>query len=125
YKEAMFECAERGDLSNKPSKPVPEIAKIGELLNEVFPTLTLEQNFDFKSAGQQYLARKGNSTYHPNGLSDGEKQILAFLSAVQMIPKRVVFLVDEPEQNLHPELANRFWTQIEEAFPDGIFLYAT
>lgn len=125
YKEAMFECAERGDLSNKPSKPVPEIAKFGELFNEVFPSLKLEQNFDFKSAGQQYLARKGNSTYHPNGLSDGEKQILAFLSAVQMVPKRVAFLVDEPEQNLHPELANRFWTQIEEAFPDGIFLYAT
>ena len=34
-------------------------------------------------------------------------------------------MVDEPELNLHPELAERLWTLLESEYDDKRFLYAT
>ena len=70
--------------------------------------------------------QKDGKSYPVADLSDGEKQVLAMLADLtSCAPPNAVFLVDEPELNLHPLLACRLWNVIESELPDAIFVYGT
>ena len=74
----------------------------------------------------QLICEKNGSSYTPNQLSDGEKQILALLADRYFFKNtKCLFLIDEPELNLDPILAMRYWSLIEREMPNSIFVYTT
>lgn len=88
--------------------------------NSILPELRLSLN------DQKIVVTKGKTSYTASELSDGEKQVLALLVDTRAHQtQKCTFLVDEPELNLHPELATRLWDSIERMNPQSEFLYAS
>lgn len=105
-----------------PCRKQPPLERLFELFNEIFPKITLS----YDSGSRRLSAAKGSSTYGPSGLSDGEKQVFSILAdLIELEDAHKLIIADEPELNLHPELAERLWTLIENEFPDKRFIYAT
>ena len=75
---------------------------------------------------KQIQCEKRGFTYSPTDLSDGERQVLGILTdiVIHSQPNSVIF-VDEPELNLHPELAKSVWDTVENELDDAVFVYAT
>ena len=111
-----------GRESNFPIKPQAPLERLFEIFNEVFPSITLK----FISAQKQLKCYKNGNEYPPSQLSDGEKQIFCLLADIFMLTEpNSLILVDEPELNLNPGLACRFWDILENELPESIFIYAT
>jgi energy-coupling factor transporter ATP-binding protein EcfA2 len=105
-----------------PIKPQAPLEKLFEIFNEVFPSITLK----FNSAQKALKCNKNGNEYGPSQLSDGEKQIFCLLADIFMLAdQNSLILVDEPELNLNPGLACRFWDILENELPESIFIYAT
>lgn len=69
---------------------------------------------------------KNGQEFSPAELSDGEKQILTLLADRYFFKlTKCLFLVDEPELNLDPVLAIKYWNLIEREMADSIFVYTT
>ena len=69
---------------------------------------------------------KNQQEYSPSALSEGEKQIFAMLADRYFYrQKKCLFLVDEPELNLDPVLAIKYWNLLEREMPDSVFVYTT
>lgn len=101
--------------------PKTQLDSLFELFNEVFPEISLI----IKESKDEIYAIQEDS-YPINKLSDGEKQCLALLCDLlnqSSVPDLIV--VDEPELNLNPKLAVKFWESIEAYLPDTRFIYAT
>ena len=96
--------------------------KVFDRFQRVFPDITLSSN----PKTFEVFCQKDGKSYPVADLSDGEKQVLAMLADLtSCAPPNAVFLVDEPELNLHPLLACRLWNVIESELPDAIFIYGT
>jgi ABC-type multidrug transport system ATPase subunit len=81
---------------------------------------------EITSNEQLFVRKDGGTPYSVSSMSEGEKQAFTLLADIAVLTnKRSVFFVDEPELNLHPTLAEKLWTSIEEAYPEDIFVYAT
>ncbi|MCA6423920.1 MAG: ATP-binding protein [Flavobacterium sp.] len=105
-----------------PQKPQAPLEKLFEIFNEVFPSITLQ----FNTAQKALRCFKNGNEYGPSQLSDGEKQIFCLLADIFMLAEPLsLILVDEPELNLNPGLACRFWDIIENELPEAVFIYAT
>ena len=105
-----------------PIKPQAPLEKLFEIFNEVFPSITL----NFNTAAKTLRCIKNGIEYAPSQLSDGEKQIFCLLTDIFMLAEsKSLILVDEPELNLNPGLACRFWDIVENELPESIFIYAT
>lgn len=107
-----------------PPSPEPKefrFDKLKRMFSEIFPTLEL-----FVTTSQQLYVRVSNHDYPASNLSEGEKQVLAILADLVILNKeKSIFVIDEPELNLHPELAERLWSILEMQYPDCVFIYAT
>ena len=69
---------------------------------------------------------KNQQEYPPSALSEGEKQIFSMLADRYFYrQKKCLFLVDEPELNLDPVLAIKYWNLLEREMPDSVFVYTT
>ena len=69
---------------------------------------------------------KNGQEYLTANLSDGEKQILSLLADRYFYKgRKCLFLVDEPELNLDPVLAIKYWNLIEREMSDSVFVYTT
>jgi len=122
HSDSVEEWMTNGQKGECPRRPEPPLQQLFDLFNEIFPQIILSYSREQK----RLSAKKGNDSYGPSAFSDGEKQvfsILADLIGIQDSFKTIV--VDEPELNLHPELAERLWTLIETEYPDKAFIYAT
>jgi energy-coupling factor transporter ATP-binding protein EcfA2 len=109
-------------MASLTKRPPAPLERLFELFSEIFPLIT----FDYEHGSKKLIAKKGDSYYGPSGLSDGEKQVFSILADfIDLEATHDVIIADEPELNLHPELAERLWTLIENEFPDKIFIYAT
>lgn len=105
-----------------PTRQESPIEKLFSLFNEIFPHLILK----FNTGTDEITCEKNGIVYSPSGLSDGEKQVLCLLADVSLLSDlSSLVLVDEPELNLHPLLANRLWDVIESSRPEAVFVYAT
>jgi ABC-type branched-subunit amino acid transport system ATPase component len=103
-----------------PSRPEPPLDRLFRVFAEALPMLSLE--FD----RPDLYARKGKARYPVSGMSDGEKQVLAILADIGILAEdNSVVMVDEPELNMHPNLAAQLWSAIEADRPNCIFIYAT
>lgn len=113
----------KGDRKDEcPVRPYPPLERLFDIFKEIFPEIELS----FNGGDKRLWASKGGSKYGPSKLSDGEKQVFSILADFMEVKDAFRFVViDEPELNLHPELANKLWSRIEAEFPDKIFFYAT
>ena len=72
------------------------------------------------------ICSKQGHDYPPQDLSDGEKQILALLADRYFFRnKKCLFLIDEPELNLDPVLAMKYWSLVERELDHSVFVYTT
>ncbi|HEX9600590.1 MAG TPA: AAA family ATPase, partial [Mariniflexile sp.] len=119
YAKDAHEWNLNGQISTFPLKPIAPLEKLFELFNEVFPSITLT----FNSGNKSLRCSKNGNEYNPSQLSDGEKQIFCLLADIVVLTEvNSLILVDEPELNLNPGLACRFWDIVEFELPTAIFI---
>lgn len=122
HSDAVEQWIEEGKNGECPKRKQPPLDHLFELFNEIFPLITLT----FDGNARKLSAQKNGQPYGPSGLSDGEKQVFSILAdLIEIEEKHKLIIVDEPELNLHPELAERLWTLIENEFTQKTFIYAT
>lgn len=122
HSDAVSHWHASGQQGSCPVRSKPPLERFFEMFNEIFPRINLKYYSDKK----RIEATKDDNVYGPSGLSDGEKQVFSILAdLLELDDIYKVVIVDEPELNLHPELAERVWTIIEDEFPDKVFIYAT
>lgn len=122
HSDAVVKWHEEGMQGQCPIRRQPPLERLFELFNEIFPQIKLT----YESDSRRLSATKNGSTYGPSGLSDGEKQVFSILAdLIELEDAHKLIVADEPELNLHPELAERVWTLIENEFPEKRFIYAT
>lgn len=122
HSDAVEDWVEHGSNGACPTRKQPPLEHLFELFNEIFPQITL--NYD--SEARRLSALKNGQSYGPSALSDGEKQVFSILAdLIELEEAHKLIIADEPELNLHPELAERLWTLLENEFPDKTFIYAT
>jgi len=113
---------EAGQESVYPIRETPPLERLFSLFHEIFPRLCIVYDPDAKII----KVRKGTAEYSISEMSDGEKQCFSILADfVELGDEYRLIIVDEPELNLHPELADRIWNLIEAEFPGKIYCYAT
>ena len=96
-----------------PVREQPPLEKLFELFHEIFPRLSIKYDPNTKNIN----VRKGVNEYAISNMSDGEKQAFSILADfVELDDDYGLIIVDEPELNLHPELAERIWNLIECVF---------
>lgn len=124
HSDAVVAWEQRGRTGEVPKRSQPPLEKLFEQYNEVFPHLHVSYN---KSNGRVTVVNDNASEpYGPSGLSDGEKQVFSLMAdMLQLEDEYNVVVVDEPELNLHPELAERLWTLLESEYQEKHFIYAT
>ncbi len=111
-----------GKVGEYPKRRIAPLSRLFELFSEIFPQITLTYDYE----ARRLTAQKNGATYGPSNLSDGEKQVFSILAdLIDLEDAHKVIIADEPELNLHPELAERLWTLIEDEFQDKTFIYAT
>ncbi len=122
HSDAVTEWARSGGHGQPPVRAPTPMARLFGLFSEIFPQLTLS----FDHSGRRLWVKKEGADYGPSSLSDGEKQVFSILAdLIELEDKHTLIVADEPELNLHPELAERLWTLIEGEFPTRTFIYAT
>ena len=122
HSDSVAQWSKDGQIGPCPTRAQPPLEHLFELFNEIFPQITLT----YDSHARRLAAQKNGESYGPSSLSDGEKQVFSILADLIGLDESYKLIVaDEPELNLHPELAERLWTLIENEFPDKTFIYAT
>ncbi len=122
HSDAVEKWVESGQKGDCPKRKQPPLEHLFDLFTEIFPRISLSYNAE----ARQLWAEKDGSRYGPSGLSDGEKQVFSILAdLIELDDDHNLIIADEPELNLHPELAERVWTLIENEFPLKNFIYAT
>lgn len=122
HSDAVEKWVESGQKGDCPKRKQPPLEHLFELFTEIFPRISLS----YHAEARQLWAEKDGSRYGPSGLSDGEKQVFSILAdLIELEDDHNLIIADEPELNLHPELAERVWTLIENEFPLKNFIYAT
>jgi ABC-type branched-subunit amino acid transport system ATPase component len=109
-----------------PCPPLGEDPLLGlfRLFSAVFPEITITLSDD--DARQIQCRKRGGAPYSAIELSDGERQVLFTLADIALSAEPLsLVVVDEPELNLNPLLANRLWDTIESHLPDAVFVYGT
>jgi energy-coupling factor transporter ATP-binding protein EcfA2 len=124
HSDAVYKWEIGGKRGDMPKRDQPPLERLFEQYNEVFPHLHLSYA---KGDGRLTVVNdKSLTSYGPSSLSDGEKQVFSLMAdMLQLEDEYSVVVVDEPELNLHPELAERLWTLLECEYQDKRFVYAT
>jgi ABC-type lipoprotein export system ATPase subunit len=124
HSDAVVLWEKGGRVGDIPKRGQPPLEKLFEQYNEIFPHINITYN---KSDGRVTVVNDNTpDAYGPSSLSDGEKQVFSLMTDMLEIEDEYnVVVVDEPELNLHPELAERLWALLESEYPDKHFIYAT
>lgn len=119
YAEQVAKGNSTAELPRRRRSPLD---KLLSAFGRIFPATAVE--IDKESLA--VTARKGELAYPVARLSDGEKQCFALLADLFCAGEGLrLVVVDEPELNLHTDLATTLWSEIEDELPDCIFIYAT
>ncbi len=120
HSAAVTEWKANGSVGPCPDRQESKLERLFQLFNDLFPDVTMAV-----SGGAIHCEKHGNK-YPPSRLSDGERQVLGLLADVLFAaPSDSFVIVDEPELNLHTQLAIDLWSLIERELPDALFIYAT
>lgn len=111
-----------GKKGHCPTREQSPLNLLFEMFNEIFPLISI--TYDAKH--KRLKAKKFQDEYSPTLFSDGEKQVFSILADFIDLPDYYeIIIVDEPELNLHPELADRLWTLLENKYSNKLFIYAS
>jgi len=122
HSDAVERWQASGHQGPCPIRERPPLERLFSLFHEVFPRLKVE----YDPGRKTIKVRKGEAVYPLSSMSDGEKQAFSILADfAELDPEHGLIIIDEPELNLHSELAERVWTLVESELPDRIFCYAT
>jgi len=124
HSDAVVRWQKDGAKGEAPVRGQPPLEKLFEQYTEIFPNLHLSYN----NANGRVTVTNDHAPkpYGPSALSDGEKQVFSLMAdMLQLEDEYSIVVVDEPELNLHPELAERLWTLLESEYQEKHFLYAT
>jgi energy-coupling factor transporter ATP-binding protein EcfA2 len=122
HSDAVDKWISEGQKGDVPKRAQPPMEHVFELFTEIFPLITLS----YDAPSRRLSAQKHGQSYGPSSLSDGEKQVFSILAdLIELDDSHKLIVVDEPELNLHPDLAERLWTVLEDEFPQKTFVYAT
>lgn len=69
--------------------------------------------------------KSGEFIYNLNQLSDGERQVLYFLTNIFSNTEKLYFIIDEPENHLNPQTSKELWDAIESELKHQILVYIT
>jgi ABC-type multidrug transport system ATPase subunit len=122
YASECDALARSGKHSSIGPRPVSALDEFCSLYRNVLPDIGLD--FDANTVTLKITKAQG-TTYGPETLSSGEQQIFLLLGKFIFQHRSTLVLVDEPELNLNPRLAERFWSAIEQRHPECVFIYAT
>jgi ABC-type branched-subunit amino acid transport system ATPase component len=117
--DELVKAGRNTELRPRPSSPLDAFR---ELYARVLPDIGL--SFDTSSVTLT-ITKTGGVSYGPESLSSGEQQIFLLLGKFIFDHPKTLFLVDEPELNLNPRLAEKFWETIEQRHPHCAFIYVT
>jgi energy-coupling factor transporter ATP-binding protein EcfA2 len=120
HSDRVHQWQTQGCVGRCPTRGEPPLSQVLRRFSEIHPDVQLEIK-----DGKSFWAKKNGVEYSVDALSDGEKQCLAILADLAVAEQSSVFVVDEPELNMHPILAAKLWTRIEKEFPSTHFVYAT
>lgn len=123
HSDAVQAWHSSGQAGSCPTRESAPLEKLFQQFHEIFPRLEIRYN----AVAKTIRAKKGAAAeYSITSLSDGEKQVFSILADFVELGDEFGFIVvDEPELNLHPELAERVWGLVESEYPEKVFLYAT
>lgn len=122
HSDAVEQWNQSGRQGGYPVRSLVPLKKLFQMFSEIFPLIEL----DYDTTKKQLIAKKNGASYGPSSFSDGEKQVFSILADfIDLGDQHKIIIADEPELNLHPELAERVWTLIENEFSDKVFIYAT
>ena len=122
HSDKIEEWIKNGQVGEVPRQRTPPLEELFELFHQVFPEIRMEMLPDTL----EIRCTKNDKKYSPSSLSDGEKQALCLLADIALLADEFsLIIVDEPELNLHPHLAEDLWNAIELRYPNCLFIYAT
>lgn len=122
HSDAVDRWIGAGKKGECPTRAQPPLDRLFELVSEIFPQIALT----YDASARRFAVNKNGSQYGPSNLSDGEKQVFSILAdLIELDDDHEIIIADEPELNLHPELAERLWSLVENEFPEKRFIYAT
>jgi energy-coupling factor transporter ATP-binding protein EcfA2 len=100
------------------------MAQLFKRFADIFPRLELK--YDKEDYWVVDTSVASAAQYPVGEMSDGEKQAFSLLVEFQNLDREFsTIVVDEPELNLHPDLAERLWNLLEFLYQDRHFIYAT
>lgn len=121
HSDAVIQWQKGDQKAPMPERRTPPFERFVRMFQSVFPALSV-----VVSTHNQLFVRQGNQQYSADGMSDGEKQVFILLADIAILERgHTLFLIDEPELNLHPELAIALWQMLEQLHTSSIFIYAT
>lgn len=122
HSDAVEAWIKNGSQGLCPVREDPPLERLFRLFHEIFPRLTIH----YEAQAKVITVKKGLAEYSIASMSDGEKQAFSILADfVELDDDYGLIVIDEPELNLHPELADRIWNLVEAEFPDKVYCYAT
>jgi hypothetical protein len=122
HSDAVTEWQRNGALGECPVLEDDPLKRLFKMFSEIFPEIQL----NLEGENKQIICLKIGQKYSPTELSDGERQILFILADIALSAEsNSLIIVDEPELNLNPKLADRLWNAIENDLQDAVFVYAT
>lgn len=118
--EAMLDFKESLSEKNAPRRPAPtRLDRVKELWKEIFPGSSIKRD----KGTLMFATTSGNDLVPINRLSQGEKTVLYYASAVLYAMQNAVVFIDSPSLFLHPSIIGNFWNAIERLRPDSTFVY--
>lgn len=118
--EAMLDFKESLSEKNAPRRPAPtRLDRVKELWKEIFPGSSIKRD----KGTLMFATTAGNDLVPINRLSQGEKTVLYYASAVLYAMQNAVVFIDSPSLFLHPSIIGNFWNAIERLRPDCTFVY--
>jgi len=75
--------------------------------------------------GKVIAKKTGQTEYHGQEMSDGERVILYFIGQCISLPENSVIIIDEPEIHLHKSIVDKLWNKIEARIQNKLLIYIT
>lgn len=104
-------------VEHQPTK----LDKLIAIWQQIFPN-----NQIIREAGKwMFSTDSGDDTISAIKLSQGEKAVLYYISAVLYAMPNAIVFIDSPTMFLHPSILDTVWNAIENLRPDCTFIYNT
>lgn len=116
-----FDACRRSEKENVEKPKTPQI--ISDKIIDIWKTVFPHRNIII--GDNKVVAANGESTYHAQDMSDGERVAIYLMGQCLVAPDNMTLIIDEPEIHLHKSIMQKLWDKIEEYCPNKTFVYIT